>query len=480
MRGKGSVRFAVTDVCLVCLLLLSLPLYAQKRAKASLSARIDALIAARLPSGSDVGISVYDLTAQKSLYRYNADKLSRPASTMKLLTAIATLARADADTPFRTELWYKGVLDADTLHGDLYVVGGFDPEFSERELDSLVATVVRYPIAAVTGKVYGDVSMKDSLYWGSGWAWDDTPAAYQPYLSALMLNKGVVTVNAIPGERGEAALLEYFPVSSYYEVYNETFSRTPEAGNFALSRNWLGNDNRITVRGNVNTRCTASINVHGTAHFFMHTLVERLRAKGVQCTSGYDFAQFSTDSSAVCMAALDTPVEPVIRQLLKESDNLNGEALLYRLGRLETGNRYVSAADGIAVLHTLIGQLGHEPGRYRLADGCGLSNYNYLSPELLVDFLKFAYSDPALFTILYESLPVGGVDGTLKYRMPKGTRAHCNVHAKTGSFTGINALAGYLRASGGHLIAFAVMNQNILSGSKARAFQDALCEELIK
>lgn len=44
--------------------------------------------------------------------------------------------------------------------------------------------------------------MKDSIYWGSGWAWDDTPASYQPYLSPLMLNKGLVTVTASPGERG--------------------------------------------------------------------------------------------------------------------------------------------------------------------------------------------------------------------------------------------------------------------------------------
>lgn len=68
--------------------------------------RIDSLIAAMLPEGSEVGISVYDLTDKKPLYTYRDTKLSRPASTMKLLTAVAFLSRADARTPFRTEVWH--------------------------------------------------------------------------------------------------------------------------------------------------------------------------------------------------------------------------------------------------------------------------------------------------------------------------------------------------------------------------------------
>ena len=41
-------------------------------------------------------------------------------------------------------------------------------------------------------------------------------------------------------------------------------------------------------------------------------------------------------------------------------------------------------------------------------------------------------------------------------------------------------MAGYLRAANGHEVAFAIMNQNVLSGAKARAFQDAVCDEVIK
>ena len=85
-----------------------------------------------------------------------------------------------------------------------------------------------------------------------------------------------------------------------------------------------------------------------------------------------------------------------------------------------------------------------------------------------------------MFQKLYKALPIGGVDGTLKNRMRKGTLSYKNVHAKTGSFTAINCLAGYLKANNGHQIAFAIMNQNVLSGREARKFQDAVCDMLIR
>lgn len=177
------------------------------------------------------------------------------------------------------------------------------------------------------------------------------------------------------------------------------------------------------------------------------------------------------------MVRWERPVQDVLNQVMKESDNLSAEALFCRLGAQATGKRYVSAKEGIAEINRMIKQLGHNPDRYKIADGCGLSNYDYLSPALLVDFLKFAYSRTEVFRKLYKALPVAGVDGTLKYRM-KQSKAYKNVHAKTGSYTAINALAGYLKAVNGHEIAFAIMNQNVLSAAKAREFQDKVCEVL--
>lgn len=470
-------RIILYLLCSVCLL----PLSAQGVAKQtdSLSSRIDTLIKYKLPQGSNVAISVFDLTDGKPLYGYQSDKLSRPASTMKLLTTITALSQPQADEPFRTEVWYKGVIKGDTLKGDMYVIGGYDPEFNDEALDSLVSAVTRFPFSVIQGKVYGDVSMKDSLYWGSGWLWDDTPASYQPYLSPLMLNKGVLTVTASPGERGETANLKCTPASTYYTLTNNTQTRTPSAGRFKVSRDWLTNGNNIIVTGNVDGRRAGTVNIFSSENFFMHTFMDRLQARGIRCTSDYAFGEFQEDSVSVKMVCYETAMQDVVNEIMKESDNLNAEATLCRLGAQSSGKKHITAEDGLSAVRMLIKKLGYNPDRFNLADGCGLSNYNYISPDLLVAFLRHAYSRTDVFRKLYKALPIGGIDGTLKGRMQRGTRSYKNVHAKTGSFTAINCLAGYLRADNGHEIAFAIMNQNALSGREARVFQDAVCEEII-
>lgn len=406
------------------LLFIPVTVWGQNTAAKGLSSRLDTLIKYQLPVGSNVGISIYDLTDGKSLYTYQADKLSRPASTMKLLTTITALSHPDADDPFKTEVWYQGVIEQDTLKGDLYVVGGYDPEFDDEALDSLVNAVSRFPFSVISGHVYGDVSMKDSIYWGSGWAWDDTPASYQPYLSPLMLNKGLVTVTASPGERGHLASLDCVPASSYYTVTNETKSRTPAAGRFGVSRDWLQNGNNIVVKGNVEGKRTGMVNIYSSRDFFMHTFLERLQAKGIQCPVNYAFNELQKDSLSVQIALFETAIQDVINQIMKESDNLNAEALLCRLGAQATGKKHISDEDGLSVIRKQIKALGEDPDYYKLADGCGLSNYNYISPNLLIAFLKFAYSRTDVFQKLYKALPIGGVDGTLKYRMKQIGRAH--------------------------------------------------------
>lgn len=442
--------------------------------------RIDSLVNSLLPPASEVGISVYDLTEKKPLYNYRAEKLSRPASTLKLLTAITALSLPGADEPFRTEVWHDGVIKEDTLQGNLYVVGGFDPEFDSQAMDSLIEQVAAFPFSVISGQVYGDVSMKDSLYWGHGWAWDDTPAAYQPYLSPLMLCKGTVEVSVVPATlQGDTASVSFNPVSSYYTVTNRTKSRTPSAGKFSLSRDWLKNGNNLVVSGNVSSLAKDCINIYDSPGFFMHTFLERLRRKGITAPPSYAFGELPADSiSLERMACWDTPVQKALNQLMKESDNLNAEAFLCRIGAQSTGKKYVAAEDGIVEVMKLIRHLGHDPKDYKIADGCGLSNYNYISPALLVDFLKYAYSRSDIFQKLYKSLPTGGIDGTLKNRMKKAPTFR-NVHAKTGSFTAINTLAGYLRMKNGHEVAFAIMNQNVLSPAKARTFQDKVCEVII-
>ena len=122
----------------------------------------------------------------------------------------------------------------------------------------------------------------------------------------------------------------------------------------------------------------------------------------------------------------------------------------------------------------LVNSMGLDSNRYRFADGSGLSLYNYVSPELLTMLLRYAWQKPELYAHLLPSLPIAGQDGTLKKRMKKSP-AEGNVRAKTGTLTGIISLAGYCTAANGHELCFTIINQGVLSGKEARAFQDRLC-----
>ena len=462
------------------------------QADSLLHARIDTIVKHDLPLGGNAGICIYDLTAGRILYEYQADKLSRPASTMKVMTAITALAQPGAMEPFRTELWTTGRVAGDTLRGDLYVVGGFDPEFDTDDLEELIGGLTRRGIRVVDGRIVGDVSMKDSLYWGSGWLWDDAPAAYQPYLSPLMLNKGVLQLSIVPDGRGLSALVTGNPSSSYYTIENHTRSHWPAAGPLRVERNWMENGNRISLQGNVRAAEGRSFSLFDSGRMFMHVFVERLLEAGIRCTAvtdsaragieaAYCFGELPRDEGRTRLATHETPLQAVLDEMLKESDNLNAEAMLCRAGVLASGGKKrVSARDGLDAMRALIRRVGLNPKHYSLADGCGLSHYDYLSPELLVAMLRYAYSRSDIFSPLYKALPVSGMDGTLKYRMGYGTPAFRQVHAKTGSYTGINALAGYLKTTEGHWVAFAIMTQNVLSGRQARAFQDAVCLEVVK
>ena len=94
----------------------------------------------------------------------------------------------------------------------------------------------------------------------------------------------------------------------------------------------------------------------------------------------------------------------------------------------------------------------------------------------LQEYLFYLYY---IYPKLYQSLPIAGVDGTLKSRMKQGTPSYNNVHAKTGTISGISCLAGYCTAANGHELVFAIMNQNMLSGRDARIFQDKVCDGMI-
>ena len=171
---------------------------------------------------------------------------------------------------------------------------------------------------------------------------------------------------------------------------------------------------------------------------------------------------------------LDLLLEP----MMKQSDNIYAECLFYQTAAT-TGKKGAGRKEAAQRTEDLLERIGLDANQYKVADGSGLSLYNYVSAEMLVALLGYAWQTESIKQHLLPSLPISGFDGTLKNRM-LGTVADGNVRAKTGTVTGISSLAGYITAVNGHILAFAIINQGVSSTSIGRAFQDKICIELCK
>src|SRR5262249_38109153 len=90
---------------------------------ATLSARIDAILARPAFRPAMFGIEFYSLDTNQAIYKLNADKLFVPGSTTKLITMGSALQILGPDYRFRTPVYRTGDVDASgTLHGDLVLV----------------------------------------------------------------------------------------------------------------------------------------------------------------------------------------------------------------------------------------------------------------------------------------------------------------------------------------------------------------------
>ena len=359
--------------------------------------RLDSLVTDPLLERTQLGLMVYDLSADSILYSYGGRQTLRPASTMKLLTSVTALDVLGSSYDYRTYLYYKGTIADGVLTGDVWLVGGMDPLFDDTDMRIMAETLHRVGVDSISGRIVRDISFKEEALLGEGWCWDDD----NPQLSPLLVSRK----------------------DEFADRFKEELQKCGVAVNAPITTDRLPKDVLLI--------CSRS-----------HRLSE------------------------------------VLEPMMKESDNLYAESMFFQIAAT-VGKRPATAAHARQVIKSTVTKAGVMGVPYRIADGSGLSLYNYVTPELMVRLLRYAYLKRDIMAALYPALPVAGVDGTLKKRM-KGGPAQGNVHAKTGTLSGISSLAGYCRAANQHLLAFCIINQGIMKNSEGRDFQDKVCEALCR
>ncbi|OGU27332.1 MAG: D-alanyl-D-alanine carboxypeptidase/D-alanyl-D-alanine-endopeptidase [Ignavibacteria bacterium GWA2_35_9] len=258
-----------------------------------------------------------------------------------------------------------------------------------------------------------------------------------------------------------------------------------EDNSYSITRDWMNKKNTVVAKGKVKKgrmitgdEEPQSLNVFRPDLYFLTLFKETLQRKGIKVEGKSD--NFWLPYDAIYLRTISRPFAEIIIPLDKKSINLIAEMVLYALAEKYYG-KPATAKNGIKVINNFISLIGMSPEKYNLVDGSGLSHYNLVSAELILEVLKYMYySEPGLYKVLVESFPIAGVDGTLAKRM-NGTSAENNVKAKTGTITGVSALSGYITSQSGRLIAFSILIENFARGtSTARNFQDEICKILVE
>jgi serine-type D-Ala-D-Ala carboxypeptidase/endopeptidase (penicillin-binding protein 4) len=475
-----SLRSAA--VWLLFFLLFTLISFAQTSVK-QIQSKIDKLYKDKFFESSLAAVDVYDLSKKKVLYQKNYKLLLRPASNMKILTSAAGLKYLGKDYEFKTSLYYEGEIVDSVLVGHLYVAGGCDPDFTSDDLEVLTQSIKDLGIRKITGNICGDVSMTDSLFWGNGWMWDDDPSTDAPYMSALNINDNAITIYGAYDYQKDNFVIKSIPETNYIEIIKNITQDDSKSSRFEVDRDWINHTNKFLINGNFSKNdfteksyFVKKFNILKPENYFLTLFRESLERKGIKFSGDLKIKSLAenTNHAYTFLRSYDT----VIVNLNKTSDNLSAEMTLRALAEKYFGGP-ASAANGLKMIDSLIIVCGLNPNDYRLADGSGVSHYNLVSAELLLSVLKhFYYEEPDLYETLYESFPIAGIDGSLKNRMEK-TKAENNVHAKTGTLSGVSSLSGYVKNKRGNMIAFSILVQNYNDSSKqARDFIDAVCEIL--
>lgn len=446
-----------------------------------IESRIDSVLASPLFTSAQAGISVIDLKTKQPIFQQNEKKLFRPASNQKLLTTAASLVFLGTDYKFQTSLYHTGEVIDSICSGDVFYVGGFDPEFSSTNLDSLSRELKKFGIKKINGNLYADVSSMDSLFWGEGWMWNDDPATYIPYLSPLTINKNTIKVYYEPGQVGTPAKIKLFPQTTFFKIENGSTTIDSGKPNFIIDRDWIRRRNTIFVGGTILQTAgkdSAEFNVFDPAFYFLTLAKESLERNGIFLVGKIDTLKLAQNTIKVFVFERD--IKPVVTYTNKVSDNLNAELLLRAISRKASPGK-ATLRNGKKLIDSLITLSSANPKVYRVTDGSGLSYYNLTTAELLSKVLVYMYGqDKTTFDAFFNSLPVGGVDGTLSNRY-KDSPAKGKVFAKTGTISGVASLSGYIKTKKENWLAFSILIQNYVgSSTEARKIQDKLCEILFE
>lgn len=428
---------------------------------------------AKAPIGARFGLVVGD-GAGREIVSIRPDERFIPASNTKIVTtAAAWWTMPDAMTAPDT----TGGATVRIEGRDVILTGRGDPRLSSAaecvaNCLSQLANAIAAGIRRVRN-ITGDATLFPDERWSSGMSWNNIPTRSGTANAALSIDDNELVATVTPGKPSEPPRIDHL---GYVAIDNRAI--TGAAGSKTdIDFARLPFDRTIRITGTIAPDAppqTIRFGIDDPAHYAAWRLAALLRERGVKVsgTIASRYRPVGTVSDApmpVPLAALiPPPLAEDVRTINKVSQNLHAELLLRRTGLIDGAG---SVADGQKRVEAMFAAAGVPRTAFDFSDGSGMSTYNRIAPRGMVTLLDWIARQP--WGLAWrETLPVGGIDGTLARRF-KGTALEGRIFAKTGSINATNALAGYMLGKSGKLLTFAAYANDVPGDASGTPMIDA-------
>ena len=413
----------------------------------------------QLPAGANLALMVQKIGASAPQIDYHSQQMALPASTQKVITALAALLQLGPDYRFTTTLESRGEVDNGVLKGDLIARFDGDPTFKRQDLRNMVAALKRAGIQKIEGNVLIDTSVFASHDKAPGWPWNDMTQCFSAPPAAAIVDRNCFSVSLYSAPKANdlafIRIASYYPVTMFSQV--RTLPRGSSDAQYCELDVMPGDLNRYTLTGCMVQRADPlplAFAIQDGASYAGAILKAELKEAGISYSGTLLRQTLANQPGTVLASKQSAPLHDLLRIMLKKSDNMIADTVFRTIGRNFYGVQGTWRAGADAVRQILRQKAGVDLGNSIVVDGSGLSRHNLISPATMMQALQYIAQNDSQLNFI-SMLPLAGHDGSLQYRAGlHEAGVDGKVSAKTGSLQGVYNLAGFITTASGQRMAF--------------------------
>ena len=434
-----------------------------------------ALKAAGVPPDALVAV-VIDVNTGQRVLGWQEGKAVNPASLMKLLTTQAALERLGPAWAWTTPVWLTGQRSAGgVLEGSVYIKGSGDPKLVVERVWLLLRRLQQHGVR----EIRGDIVLDNSAFAvpeASAAEFDGEPLRpYNVRPAALLFNQRAVVYSFVPDPAAGVARIVAEPALLGTQADRSVPLTSGACDDWRAALKASFDPGRTRFNGSFASACgeLAWPVAEPQPATYESRLIETLWREMGGVLQGSVREGVAPSELKPSFEHRSPPLAEVVRDINKFSNNVMAQQLFLTLA-LQEQPRLPATPQGAR--DTLARWLAERSGAWTgdeviIDNGSGLSRHSRISAQRLARLLVLAYEGPVMSELM-SSLPVTGVDGTLRRSRASGATAG-RAHLKTGSLRDVVGVAGYVLASGGRrYVLVAIVNHPL--AQQARPALDAL------